>query len=357
MLDDTLFDDPERIVEADSRGLLRAAALAGAQVRAAAESAHEANFDDLADGRPRSLVLVARPGLGRSVCAVLAALTGPACPVPVVVAEAVPAWIGPLDVLFAHTPDPGDPVLAEGVATATRRGASVVLAAPADGPVAASGAGRAKVLPPRLPVPEELTFAHVFTVGVCVLVALGLVRCDTDQLADELDREAERAHPGQEPLMNPAKSLALRLADHAPLLWGVDGLTTAVAGHGSYALGVHAALACDVTSLPQAATRHALYRAVAESGSDLFADPDEDRGAASRVFLISTQHDARAETDERAATGALPSADLVAPGESVRAEAAPRVALLALRFDLAAVYLGLAAGTLGGPGRQALAVH
>ncbi|GAA3362540.1 hypothetical protein [Saccharopolyspora gregorii] len=357
MLDDSLFDDPDRLTEADSRGLLRSAALAGAQVRAAAETVQEIGFDDLADGRPRSLVLISRPGLGPSACGVLAALAGPSCPVPVIVAESVPVWVGPLDVVFAHTPDPGDPTLAEGVATATRRGASMVLAAPADGPVAASGAGRAKVVPPRIPVPDELTFAHVFTVGLSVLVALGLLRCDTDQLADELDREAERAHPGQEPLMNPAKSLALRLADHEALLWGVDLTATAVAGHGSYALGVHAGLACDVASHAQATTRHALYRSVRDTGSDLFADPDEDGGATPRVFLISTRHDERSEADERTATRSLPGADLVAPGESARADAVLRAAVLALRFDLAAVYLGLAAGTLGGPGRQALAVH
>lgn len=357
MLDDSLFDDPDRLTEADVRGLLRSAALAGAQVRAAAENVREAGFDDLADGRPRSLVLVSRPGLGPSVCGVLAALAGPSCPVPVIVAETVPVWVGPLDVVFAHTPDPGDPVLADGVATATRRGASVVLAVPEDGPVAASGAGRAKVVAPRIPVPDELTFAHVFTVGLSVLVALGLTHCDTDQLADELDREAERAHPAQEPLMNPAKALALRLADHEPLLWGVDQLATAVAGHGAYALGVHAGLACDVTNHAQAASRHALYRSVRESGSDLFADPDVDQGATPRVFLIGTRHDARAENEERAATGSLPSADLIVPGESAHTDAVLRVALLALRFDLAAVYLGLAAGTLGGPGRQALAVR
>ncbi|MBK0870819.1 MULTISPECIES: hypothetical protein [unclassified Saccharopolyspora] len=355
MLDDSLFDDPDRIAAADARGLLRSAALAGAQVRATAEAV--AGLDDIADERPRSLVLAARPGVGPAVCELLAALTGPSCPVPVFVGERVPAWVGPLDVVFAHTADPGDPVLAESVATAARRGTSVVLAAPEEGPVAASGAGRAKVVAPRIPVPDELTFAHVLTVGLAVLDALGLVRCDTDALADELDQEAERASPRHEPLTNPAKSLALRLAEHAPLLWGLDPVSTAVARHGGYALGAHAGMACDAVGYQQAVARPALYRQAAEAGSDVFADPDEVSAAAHRIFLVSARYDAHAEAAERAAVQALPSADLISPGEAVRDDAVLRSALLAARFDLAAVYLGLATGTLGGPGRQALAVH
>lgn len=357
MLDDSLFDDPDRLTEADSRGLLRAAALAGAQVRSAAEAVRDAGLDELADERPRSVVLAARPGVGPGVCRLLAELAGPGSSVPVFATEQVPAWVGPLDVVFAHAADPGDAVLAESVATATRRGAAVVLVAPAEGPVAASGAGRAKVLPPRIPVPDELTFAHALTAGLGVLSALGLVRFDAEELADELDREAERAHPGQEPLMNPAKSLALRLADHAPLLWGLGPVATAVAAHGGYALGAHAGIACEVASHAQAASRPALYRAAAEAGRDLFADPDEDGGTAQRIFLLATRHDDATGAEERAAVHALPGADLVAPGESVRPDPVLRAAQLAVRFDLAAVYLGLAAGTSGGPGRQALAMR
>ncbi|TDD51468.1 SIS domain-containing protein [Saccharopolyspora elongata] len=359
MLDDSLFDDPARLADVDSGGLLRLAALSGAQVRAAVESAGEADLAELADGRPRAVVLLARPGVGPGVCSLLAALAGPRCPVPLVIAESVPAWVGALDVVFAHTDDVGDAVLAESVSVACRRGASVVLAAPADGPVAAAGAGRAKVLPPRIPVPRALSFAHVFAAGLSMLGALGLLHFDADSLAGVLDREAERAHPSHESLVNPAKSLALRLADRAPLLWGLDPVSTAVAAHGAFALGCHAGVACGVADYPQAATERALHRAAAAVGSeaDLFADPEDNPGALLRVFLVSARYDARGEAFERAATRDLPSADLVTPGESVGDDAVLRSAALAARFDLAAVYLGLAAGTLNGPGWPAMAVH
>ncbi|MGP4021143.1 hypothetical protein [Saccharopolyspora sp. 5N708] len=359
MLDDSLFDDPARLADVDSSGLLRLAALSGAQVRAAMETATEIGLDDLADGRPRALVLLARPGVGPAVCRLLAALTGPRCPVPLVIAESIPAWVGALDVVFAHTDDVGDAVLAESVSVACRRSATVVLAVPSDGPVAAAGAGRAKLLSPRIPVPPALSFAHVFAAGLSTFAALGLLRFDAEELADELDREAERAHPSHESLINPAKSLALRLADRTPLLWGLDPVSTAVAAHGAFALGSYAGVPSDVADYPQAATERALHRVAAGIGSeaDLFADPEDNSAALLRVFLVSARHDAQGEVFERAAMRDLPGADLVTPGESVRADAVLRAAALATRFDLAAVYLGLAAGTLNGPGWPALAVR
>ncbi|QUH04854.1 hypothetical protein HUO13_32380 [Saccharopolyspora erythraea] len=359
MLDDSLFDDPARLADVDTRGLLRSAAMAGAQVRSAVEVTAETGLDDLADGRPRAVVLLARPGVSPAVCRLLAALAGQSCPVPVVVADTAPTWVGALDVVFAATDDAGDPVLAESVSVAARRGATVVLAVPAEGPVAAAAAGRAKVIAPKVPVPPALSFAHAFTAGLSLFGALGLLRADTETLADELDREAARAHPSHELLMNPAKSLAMRLADRAPLLWGLDQVSTAVAEHGAYALGCHAGTACDVSSYQQAVARQALHRTARGLGSeaDLFADPEDNPGGLMRVFLVSARFDAESEATERAAVRDLPAADLVTPGESVRDDAVLRSALLAVRFDLAAVYLGLAAGTLDGPGWQALAMH
>jgi hypothetical protein len=359
VLDDSLFDDPARLADVDSGGLLRLAALSGAQVRAAAETAGEVGLDDIADGRPRAVVLLARPGVGPAVCRLLAALTGPRCPVPVVIAETIPAWVGALDVVFAHTDDVGDAELAESVSVACRRSATVVLPAQADGPVAAAGAGRAKLVSPRIPVPPALSFAHVLAVGLSTLGALGLLSFDAEQLADELDKEAERAHPNHESLINPAKSLALRLADRTPLLWGLGPVSTAVAAHGAFALGCHAGVPSDIADYRQAATERALHRVAAGVGSeaDLFADPEDNPGGLLRVFLISARYDAQGEASERAATRDLPSADLVTPGDAIRADPVLRSAALATRFDLAAVYLGLAAGTLNGPGWPAMAMH
>ncbi|MBE9376359.1 hypothetical protein IQ251_18060 [Saccharopolyspora sp. HNM0983] len=358
VLDDTLFDDPGRLADADVRGLLRAAALAGAQVRSTAEAISDAGLDGLADGRPRAVVLLARPGVGPAACRLLAALAGPRCPVPVLVTEVLPAWVGALDVVFAHAHDGGDQQLAEDVATAARRGASVVLAAPDEGPVAAAGEGRARLLPPRVSVPPELSFGYVLAAGLGVFGALNLVDADLGALADELDREAERAHLSHESLSNPAKTLALRLADRTPLLCGTDEPGAAVAGHAAFALAAHAAVAGQDTSYAQATKQPALHRAAASGGSeaDLFADPGEG-GAAYRVCLIAVGAGEAAERRVQAAERDFPGADLVAPADPVGNDPVARAAVVATRFDLASVYLGLAAGTLGGPGRSAMAMR
>lgn len=353
MLDDSLFEDPARLAAADVRGLLRAAALAGAQVRASVETANEAQADELLS-RPRSVVLLTRPGVAPAVCELLRALTATG-PVPVVLAESTPSWVGALDVVYAHTDEAGDAVLAESVDVAVRRGASVVLSAPSEGPVAAAGAGRAWLVPPKIPVPPTLSFAHAFGTGVTMLTRLGLLNVDTDSLAEEMDREAARAHPDHDSTSNPAKTLALRMADRFPLLRGTDEVSTAVAHYGAHTLGCHAGVPSDVTGYAQGVSRSALHRLAASLGSeaDLFADPDdagtEDLRSSLRVFLLNAGYGPSAEFAEREAVRTLPAADVVAPREWAPENAAVRAAVLATRFDLAAVYLGLAVGTVNGP--------
>ncbi|HTI22380.1 MAG TPA: hypothetical protein VL652_15400 [Kutzneria sp.] len=351
MLDDTLLDDPSRLADTDTAGLLRAAAMAGAQVRAVAEAAEEAGVGRLAEDRPRALVLVTRPGIGVAASQLLAALLTTACPVPVVLAEAVPSWIGALDLVIAHTDDPGDVVLAESLDRATRRGARVIVTAPPDGPVAAAAAGRGLLLPPRIPVPTGFGFARALTAGLVVVGALGLLRTDITELADELDREAERDHPMHESFVNPAKSLALRVADRTPLLWGLDQAATAVAWHAAFVLASHAGVVSDVAGYQQAIGRAALHRAAVQSssGGDLFADPDDEQLTQPRVLLLSVSRGDAAEATRRAAEATLAGADVIRLDEVTGGDATC-AAVLALRFELAALYLGLAAGTIGGPG-------
>jgi hypothetical protein len=357
--DDSLLDDPARLVEVDSDGLLRAAAMAGAQVRATVEVAAEAGMDRLTGSRPRALLLITRPGLGPATSRVLAALLQPSCPVPLVLTDTVPNWVGPLDVVIGHTDDPGDAVLAESVDLAGRRGASVVITAPEHGPVAAASAGNAVLLPPRVPVPPGFGFARVLAAGLITFRALGLLDSDLGPLADELDKEAERGHPQHESFVNPAKSLALRLAERSPLLWGLDDVATAVAGHAVQVLATHTDLVCDVAGYPQAMSGTALHRAAvqASSGQDIFADPDDlEPGQVSplRVFLLAVRS-APGDPMRRLAAETLPGAEVLAPIEEITADAQTCAAVLALRFELAALYLGLAAGTTGGSGRYASA--
>ncbi|MDN5746962.1 MAG: hypothetical protein L0H64_00260 [Pseudonocardia sp.] len=360
MLDDTLLADPRALAALDTRGVLRSAATAGAQVRSAAQGALEAGVADLAGTRPRALVLLRRPGSSGAAAELLGALLGPRCPVPLVVADAAPSWIGPLDIVVAHTADATDGDLADSVARAVRRGAEVVLSAPADGPVAFAGAGRMRLVEPRIPVPPGLDLPRALAVGLAVLRALGLLDAPLDPgmdvLADVLDAEAERNQPGHEPFVNPAKSLALRLAEHTPLLWGTDALGAAVAGHAASSLATHAGVVAHAADVAQGVTATGLLRALDHTAAaDVFHDPfdDPDPGATAwpvRLVLPATGEDDPAQAVLRRTGRSLPDADLLHPVEEV-ARGTPhaallRAALLTSRLDVAAVYLGLATRTI-----------
>ncbi|MBE1576018.1 hypothetical protein ACFORH_03270 [Amycolatopsis roodepoortensis] len=352
--DDSLLDDPARLAEADTAGLLRAAAMAGAQVRATAEAAAELELSDRLDvGRPRSLVLIDRPGVSRTLTRLVAALLTPSCPVPVVVAEVVPSWIGALDVVFAHTDDAGDRELAASLERAARFGARVVLSAPDEGPVAASIAGKGLLLAPRIPVPPEMAFPRGLAAALLTANALGLLVADLEQLADHLDAEAEKDYLARDSFANPAKAMALKLAERQPLLWGLDPVAVAVGEHAAHAFAAHAALVCDVEDYRQALARPALRRAALSGGvdRDIFADPEEGAGATPKVLLLSVRTGPAAEAARYQAEDLLPGGDVIAPAEEIETDEIVRAAVLALRFELAAVYLGLAVGSIGGAGR------
>ncbi len=302
-------------------------------------------------------MLVCRTGVSDTAARMLAALVAPDSPIPVVLAEVVPGWVGALDVVLTHTDDAHDHELASSLERAARYGATVVLSGPAEGPVASAIAGRGVLLSPRVAVPAELGLPSAFTAGLLTVEALGLFRADIEALADRLDHEAERCHPGQESFVNPAKSLALRLADRLPLLWGLDEVAVAVGQHGAYALATHAAVVADVAEYRRALARPALRRAAVESSGerDIFADPEDlaAEGPRPRVLLLSVRTGPVADTARHQVGETLASADLLAPAEEMTADETGRAAVLASRLELAALYLGLAAGTIGGAGRVA----
>jgi len=376
-----LLDEAERLQATDTGGLLRAAATAGAQVRSTAAAAQEAGLHRLAGERPRALVLLTRPGAAPAAAPLLLALLGSSCPVPVVTTRSVPVWVGALDIVLANTADPGDRELAEGLDRAVRRGAQVVLTAPAEGPVAAAAAGRVILVVPRIDVPPALALPRTLTTGLVLLDTLGLLATDFEALAGELDREAQRDHLAHESLVNPAKSLALRLSARTPALWGTDPVATAVAGHCAGALAAHAGVVAHAAGFPEAAALPVLLQEARRVGgtADILSDPlgspredsledpledppDDPLGDAPspsgmpalRPVLLGVLGDPRHESERAAALDVVPGADVVTVDEELmvrRGEpgaAACAAAVLALRFDFAALYLGLSRGVWAG---------
>jgi hypothetical protein len=365
VLDDALLDDTARLLETDRGGVLRAAATAGAQVRATWDAADDAGIARLAGLRPRALVLLIRPGPAETAARVVAALLAPTCPAPVVVTSTAPPWLGPLDVVLAshegRDGDPADAVVAEGVDRAVRRGATVVLTGPSDGPVAAAAAGRAITVVPRLPVPGGLDTPTDLAAAFAATGALGLIDVDREALADRLDDEAERDGPRGEAFVNPAKTLALRLAEHTPLLWGTDPVAGALAAHAVDVLAAQAGVVAHATTLagaahlPALATRLAAGASVDAVFADPFDDPSPD-GPAPRLVLVSVAEDLGTRRLTADARSRWPVADVFEIDDVDLAGEGPsrdalRVAVLAARMDFTALYLGLATGAVPEAGR------
>jgi hypothetical protein len=229
------LDDVEGLLAADRDGLLRAASMAGAQVRATAAALDEGDLDALkSDQPPRTVIWVAGRGNAETAGSMLSATLGGSVGAPIVVASEVPPWIGALDVLILAGGDPGDPALVSAAATGVRRGARIAVVAPYEGPLRDATAGRSVSLAPRLRVRDDFSLARYLAAGLAVLQVVdpGL-RVDLAALADELDAEAFRNSAGRELFTNPAKTLAERMSGRDVVLAGDNAGTLALARHGA----------------------------------------------------------------------------------------------------------------------------
>jgi hypothetical protein len=367
------LEDAEGLLAADREGLLRAASSAGAQVRAIAAAADEGALDALRgdDRPPRSVIWVAGRGTAETAGAILAATLGGAASEPIAVVGEAPPWVGPLDVLIIAGDDPGDPALVTAAATGVRRGARVVVAAPYDGPLRDSTAGRAAVLAPRLWVPDEFGLCRYLAAGLAALRAVDpRPGIDLASLADELDAEALRNSAGRELFTNPAKTLAARMTGRRLALAGDCAATLALARHGSSVLLRIAYQVCAATGLADAviALRALAADAFPDPADALFHDEEIDGPLPERLRVLALTLAAE-RTVVAARVAGLGDIDLVTAEDvpdvpdAIGAPAAPdplagagtlaptgagcaeqQLAVLAVRLEMAAVYLRLVRG-------------
>lgn len=354
------LDDAEGLLDADHDGLLRSAAMAGAQVRSVASAVEEGALESVrTDQRPRSVIWLAGRGPAESAGAMLAAL-GVSAPQPILTAAQAPPWIGPLDVLVVAGGDAGDPTLVSAAAMAVRRGARVVVAAPFEGPLRDATAGRAAVLAPALRVPDEFGLCRYLAAGLASLAAVMPVQTgavDLAALADELDAEALRNGVMRDVFTNPAKMLAERMSGREVVLAGDNPATLALARHGG-------AILLRLTGHPVgAAGLDDALAAVRRRAMALFTDPvdalfhdeeiDGPRPHRPRVLTLTL-------AAERPMLGAriadIDDVDLVGAQDVGEAGSVPTVAdgvgdgvgqqlaTLALRLEMAATYMRLAGG-------------
>ncbi|MFI5509578.1 TobH protein [Mycobacterium sp. NPDC051804] len=359
------LDDAEGLIAADRGGSLRAAAMAGAQVRATAAALDEGDLDQLkSDEPPRTVIWVAGRGNAEAAGSLLAAALGGSVAAPIVVAPEVPPWIGALDVLVVAGDDPGDPVLVAAAATGVRRGARVVVVAPYEGPLRDATAGRSVPLAPRVWVPDEFGFSRYLAAGLATLhmVDPGL-RVDLAALADELDAEALRNSAGREVITNPAKALAERMSGSEVVIAGDNAATLVLARHVAAIMLRVAHRAVAAVSLADAAValRGGMGEvSAADSEQSIFHDEQIDGPLPPRVRTFVLATDA-----ERAVVGArvagLNSVDVIHAEDvpdafdSTEIERLPatstgpgrleeQLAMLAVRMEMTAVYLKLVRG-------------
>jgi hypothetical protein len=296
-LDEDLLDDPDALERNDPGGMLRATAAAGAQVRESAALAAEANLSALADeGRPRAVV-VAGVGTAARTGELLATVAGPRCPVPVLAhrSAALPGWVGAADVVIAVSASGRSPEALAAAEAAARRGARLVAVGAPDSRLQSVAEGaRASFIPVPRRAPAR---ASLWALTVPVLLAartLGLVKVNEADLAEtatRLDADAERCRPTAESFVNPAKALALELGGSIPVVWGSSALAASAARRFADVLSANARYPAVAGALGEAGRGRVglldgVFGSLAESGRDIFADPVDDRGAATRLRVV-----------------------------------------------------------------------
>lgn len=356
------LDDTEGLLDADRDGMLRAAAMAGAQVRSVAAAVEEGALASVTgDDRPRTVIWLADRGPAQAAGAMLAAALGAAAGEPLVLAADALPWIGPLDVLLVAGDDPGDPKMAAAAAIAVRRGARVVVAAPYEGPLRDATAGKAAVLAPRLWVPEEFGLCRYLAAGLATLAAVdpGLAGtdpnalADLNALADGLDAEALRNSASREVFTNAAKVLAERMAGRPVVLAGDCPATSALARHAAGVMLRITGRPVGAAGLSDAlvALRNTADTRFGDPVNALFHDEEIDGPLPSRPRVLALTLDAERPLVS-ARTAGIDGVDLVGVEDVGEAGSVPesntrteqQLAILAVRLEMAAVYLRLAGG-------------
>lgn len=301
-LDEGFLDSAEALERLDSRGSLRALATSGAQVRRSIVAAREAGIDRVAGGdRPRS-VLVASLGGSAVVCDVLDVLAEPGSPVPLTTRREapLPGWIGPLDLVIAVSQSGravGPLALA---AEAARRGASLLTVGAADSPLAdvcARGRGVHVDVAPDVPTSRAALWS-MLTPVLLAADGLGLIECPEsvlERVADVLDTRAEECRPSSESFVNPAKVIAVGLAETVPVVLGDGALTGVAAGRAAAMLARTARMPATSGALPDAAAQVVAcfdgpFSGSGDtgqgSGGDIFADPFLDGPPSPQLGLV-----------------------------------------------------------------------
>lgn len=358
-IDEGALNDEDVLSGRDRGELLRALAGSGALIRAAVAAEGERGIARLrGDGPPRA-VLVAEDGPGSAVADLLRAVSQDAAVVPVEPDDGLPRWAGPGDAMLIASRTGQRAELAELAAAAGRRGLTLVVATPGGSPLAYAGAASRSTI---ADVPEGLHPRAAFWALAAPLLqaldALGAAAVPAWALgdsADALDAVALTCRVGADVLDNPAKMLAIELAESRPVIAAVGPLGLAAACDAALQLALGAGIGSVVGSC--ARDLPVLIAGLRSDGDaeadDFFRDRLDDPPTRPRLLLarlergdeIDPSRPAPARADDRAAGALLAAAsaahvrasDLLAEGQHQLA----RYASAGLFAAFAAAYLAL----------------
>ncbi len=268
--EDSRLEDPVALSEADD--LLRPLAESGARLRREALMAEEALNQLGREDQIRAMITFGPEAR------LLRAVLEPTCPVPLVAWPrlGLPGWVGPLDVVVVL--GGGDKASVAGAFEAVRRGCRLLIVAPPDSLLVREGGSSATTVLPTS-TGDPLAAAIIALAG---LNRLGLAPdLSLADVADAMDAVAAESSAQLDVSQNPAKAMALELADAAPLVWG--GSILAARASRRIAEALRAASGRVVLSADAGALAPLLS---AVPPRDPFADPFEDDATVRRPGLV-----------------------------------------------------------------------
>jgi len=337
IFDDQLLEDETALAGVDE--LLRNLAEGGARVRLELNASRDALAALVNAPRPRAVVAAG------SDARLLRAVLEPWCPVPFVAwpGPGLPGWAGALDLVVVIAPGGHSPDAAGAAAEAVRRGCGLLVSAPAQSPLAEASASRSTVLLPT----QTTDVLAVAVVALQALHTLGLgPEVDAEEVAEKLVEAAVACSPRKDLGSNPAKDLAVELAEAVPLVWGGSVLAARAGRRVAEAMrqaSGRTALAADAEHLLPV-----IRGAGQDRRPDIFADPFEDPPVELRPMLIVLDDGSEETTIRMTRSRLLAEAEQNGVRHRILEchDGGPvsRYASLLTRGQYAAVYLGLGLG-------------
>jgi len=350
------LDSPGRLAEADPADMLRQVASSAAQVRTAVQATQEVDLGQITEaGRPRAIVVT---GMGGSGVAgdILAAISGPGCPVQVAAVHdyQLPAWVGAADLVIAVSCSGATEETLAAAGEAVRRGCRLIAVGGQDSELAGMAEqARAPFIGVRSAGMPRSTLWALSVPLVVVASRLGLIDVpagDYEAAATELERIAQLCRPDSESFVNPAKMLALELAGTLPMIWGTSPLAGVAGYRFACQLSENAKYPAVAGVLPEANHNQVVtFDGLFAGGPD--GPAAEPAPVPLRLVLLRDSHEhpqvaRRREESARLAAGrGIEVSELAATGGGPL----ERLASLVQLIDYATVYLAIAQGIDPGP--------